>query len=84
MEEALTAEAIAAFQKRAEQVTRQLGRSGYRLVQMNINSSGPPVRPMLMKASVAAMDAASAPPAIEAGSQTIRVSISGTVELQLQ
>jgi predicted secreted protein len=82
-EEQLIGEAISTFQKRAALVTKQLGRSDYRLVEMNISTSGEPVQPVRMRAGVMAMEAAVAPPSLEAGSQTIRVDINGAIELQL-
>jgi predicted secreted protein len=83
-EEKLIVEALDAFQKRAELVTRQLGRSKYRLVQVNVNTSDAPVRPVMMRASgMMAMEAASAPPALEAGTRSVQVTVNGTIELQL-
>ncbi len=82
-EERLIGEAISAFQKRAALVTRQLGHTDYRLVEMNINSSGEPLQPVRMRAGLMAMEASVAPPSLEAGSQTIRVDVNGTIELQL-
>ncbi|MDJ0805453.1 MAG: SIMPL domain-containing protein [Gammaproteobacteria bacterium] len=83
-EEKLIGQAISSFQKRAAQVTQHLGRQEYRLVQMNINTSGQPIQPVRMRASMMAMEAAVAPPSLEAGSQSIRVDVSGTIELQVQ
>jgi len=82
-EEQLIGDAISSFEKRAALVTKQLGRTDYRLVEMNINTSGQPVQPMRMRASMMAMEASVAPPSLEAGSQTIRVDVSGSIELQL-
>jgi predicted secreted protein len=82
-EERLIKQAIDAFQQRAALVTKQLGRRDYRLVEMHINTAGEPVRPMRMRAGVMAMDSATAPPSLEAGSQSLEVSVNGTIELQL-
>lgn len=83
-EEKLIGEAIRSFQKRAEQVTRHLGRSDYRLVEMRINTSEQTVQPIRMRASMMAMEASVAPPSLEAGSQTVQVEITGTIELEIQ
>ena len=82
-ENGLIAEAIEAFEKRAALITRQLERSDYRLVRMDINTSEVPVRPIRMHARAMAAEASVAPPTVEAGTQTVTVSISGTIELQL-
>ena len=82
-EEQLIGQAIDAFQQRAALVTKQLGRSDYRLVEMQINSSSNSVPPMRLRAGVMAMDSAVAPPSLEAGSQTLQVNVNGTIELQL-
>jgi predicted secreted protein len=75
-------EALKAFQQRAEQVTRELGRKRYRIVVLDVNTGGatpPPWRPV---ARTMAMDVAAAPPAIEAGDQPVTVNVQGTIELQ--
>lgn len=80
-EDKLIAEAIDAFKNRAEVITARMDRSEYRLVRMDVNTAGAPVRPVPMRAM--AMEAAAAPPALEAGTQKVRVTVSGTIELQL-
>jgi predicted secreted protein len=83
VEEALITQALDAFQQRARLITKQLGRDSYRLVEMRIINSGQSAPPMRMRASSMLMEAA-APPTLEAGTQTLRVEISGTIELQLK
>lgn len=81
-EDRLMSEALKAFQQRAEQVTRELGRKRYRIVVLDVNTGGatpPPWRPV---ARTMAMDVAAAPPAIEAGDQPVTVNVQGTIELQ--
>jgi len=79
-EEALIGKAIAAFSKRAQDITQQLGRKRYRLVSMQVNTSGignqPPIQ--LMRARAELRQAA---PAIEAGKQTLTLSVTGIIEL---
>jgi len=81
IEDKLIAEALKAFQQRAELVTRELGRSRYRVVALRVETAGPPPRPFLGTARAMAMDAA-APVAIEAGEQKVEINVSGTIELQ--
>ena len=82
IKERLTEQAIESFKQRAENVTRQWGRKDYRLVSMSINDGNPPVAPR----AYAVMEdrAMSAPPAIEPGTQTVLVSVSGTIELAVK
>ncbi len=81
----LTAQALARFQDRAAHIAKTLGRSGYRVVRININdgrhSPMPIARGMMMEASA---DVAVAPPRLEAGTQQMSVSIDGEIELSEQ
>ncbi|MCU7904411.1 MAG: SIMPL domain-containing protein [Candidatus Thiodiazotropha sp. (ex Epidulcina cf. delphinae)] len=83
VEDSLTQQAIDAFRRRAELITHQLGRSQYRLVEMTVQTSGQPVQPLRMRASMMAMERASAAPTLEAGSRTVQVGITGSIELQV-
>jgi predicted secreted protein len=81
-EDRLIGEAISRFNQRAQLISRQLGYSDYRLVQLVVDSSEtgpPPFRAMVMEASRAA-----SPPVLEAGTQKVEVRVRGTIELQLQ
>ncbi|MEW6036805.1 MAG: SIMPL domain-containing protein [Pseudomonadota bacterium] len=75
-------EALGAFRQRAELVSRELGRSRYRIVALRVDTGGPPVRPMALGMRAMAADAA-APVPLEAGTQKVEVQLSGTIELQL-
>lgn len=81
-EDRLINEALAAFEQRAQQITQQLKRPGYRLVKLQIRTdehSRPPVlRAMAMEAR-----SASTPPAFVPGEQRLTVEVAGTIELQL-
>ncbi|MBL3588230.1 MAG: SIMPL domain-containing protein [gamma proteobacterium endosymbiont of Lamellibrachia anaximandri] len=78
----LIQQALADFRARAEMVAKAWERPGYRLVQININTSDHTPRPKMMRMAAMEMSADAMPaPAIEAGSQTVRVSVSGVVEL---
>lgn len=78
-EDALIAQAIKAFQDRARLITREFGRTDFRVVQADVNAGGNRPGPMPMRAM--AMERASAP-TLEAGTESVRVRITGTIELQ--
>ena len=79
-DEKLIDKALQAFEDRAQQVVKKLGRKNYKIVDINISTSGRGVRPQYqMRAMV--MDAESAP-AISAGEQTVSVTVSGNIELE--
>ena len=81
-ESGLIARALAAFRARADLVAGEMGRSGYRVVHIDVNTSGGVPRPMLMRGGAVAMKAAdAAPPALAAGEQTLTVGVSGSIEL---
>lgn len=82
MEDQLIGEALKSFQQRADMMTRELGRSRYRVVAVRVETSGPPIRPVFMANRAMAMGAAAAPVAIEAGERKVQVNVSGTIELQ--
>ncbi len=83
IEENLITRAIALFQQRAKLVAKQMNRDRYRVVQMNINTGGGvPKRPM-MRTEMSAMADTRIAPSFEAGTQTVTVSVNGTIELQL-
>jgi predicted secreted protein len=81
-EEKLITQAIEAFEKRALLITHQFGRNNYRLVDVSVNTAGPPIQPLRTGAAVKPM--AAVPPTIEASKRDIRVNIGGTIELQTQ
>ncbi|WP_263142221.1 SIMPL domain-containing protein [Pseudomonas sp. RIT-PI-AD] len=84
-EDALIKDAVAAFKARAQLTTEALGGSGYRLVSLNLNSSGfePPIR-MRMMAMKAMGGADAAPsPEIEAGTSQVSVNADGIIEVQM-
>ena len=81
-DEKLIDKALQAFENRAQQVVKKLGRKSYKIVDINISTSGTiGVRPQYqMRAMV--MDAAESAPAISAGEQTVSVTVSGNIELE--
>jgi len=81
VEDELIAQALDAFKQRAELVRKRLAARGYRIVDAAINTGGAQPAPIMMRA--AAMEASSiAPPAVEAGTSTLSVNVTGVIELQ--
>ena len=81
-ENRLIAEAIRAFNARASLVAKELDRAEYRLVRMEVNTRDRPIQPPPMRAAAVSMQSA-APPVLEPGTQEVRVTVVGTIELQL-
>ncbi|HTP50234.1 MAG TPA: SIMPL domain-containing protein [Anaeromyxobacteraceae bacterium] len=82
-ESELVTDAVAAFRARADIVTKALGGKGYRIRHMTLSTGGfaPGPRPL----AVARMSAAAAevtPPAFEAGTSTVNLVASGTIEVE--
>jgi predicted secreted protein len=84
VEENLTTQAIDAFRKRAEQVTKQMNRKHYRLVEMTIQTTDQKPPAYRMRTGMMALGGSASAPTLEGGSQSLRVEISGRIELQLQ
>ncbi len=81
-ENALIAEALAAFHARAAIVRDAEKASRYRVKELQIGGGGG-LQPRLYAAPRAAMTAASpTPPSVEPGASTLQISISGTVQLE--
>jgi predicted secreted protein len=80
-EKILTDEALARFQARAQQVATLLGRPGYRIVRLSLDGGGAPRPPIALRGMMAAAETAAAP-AIEAGAQTLSITVSGTIQLE--
>ena len=72
--------ALEAFENRARQVAKKLGRKNYKIVDINISTSGRGVAPRYQMRAMA-MDTEGAP-AISAGEQTVSVTVSGNIELE--
>jgi predicted secreted protein len=67
-DEKLIDKALQAFEDRARQVAKKLGGKNYRIVDINIVTSG-------------SMESVKSAPAISAGEQTITVTVNGNIEL---
>ncbi len=83
VEEALVEEAIARFRARAERVAGHFGRSGYRVVAVDVSTGDRAPGPVPMRAMAMADAGANAAPSLEAGTTTLTVVVSGTIELEL-
>ncbi len=84
LEEQLILQAIDAFRHRAEQITRQMGRTHYRVVEMTIHTGGQSPEPSPMRARMMALESSVPAPTLEGGTQTVQVGIDGQIELQTE
>lgn len=78
-------EALSAYQERAEQVTKKLGGHGYKIVKLNISTSGADIQPRrnLGRAMFAeSAMAANVPPQMASGESQLTVTVRGTIELE--
>jgi len=82
-ENQLIAQAIDSFTARAKQVAKQFGRAGYRLVRVDIMNGSVSPRPMY-RAAAMAMDVERAAPRFQPGSQTVTITVNGTIELKVE
>jgi len=73
-------EALKVFEQRAKNITQQLRRKNYKIVDINVSTSANHYT--RRNYEVAAMASKIAAPSIEGGEQTIQVSISGEIELE--
>lgn len=80
-DDALISDALAAFERRAKRVSDQLGRKGYRIVDLNISTSGNAGMYQRFEVRAMAMDTIAAP-TVEAGEQDVQVTVSGSIELE--
>jgi predicted secreted protein len=83
IEDALLRAALDAFGRRVRLVAEQLERPGYRIVEVELTTGEPPTpRPFAYQGRAALAASEAAPPTLEAGTQTVTVTVRGTVELQ--
>lgn len=76
----LIGEALKVFEQRAKNITQQLGRKNYRIVDINVSTSANHFA--RRNFAMAAMASEAAAPSIEAGEQTVSVSVSGQIEME--
>jgi predicted secreted protein len=82
VQEELVTDALAAFRARATLVAKGLGASGYTLDDVSVETAAPgyPVPMMRAEMAMAKSDMA-APPAVEAGTSRVAVSVQGSIVL---
>ncbi|HTP63136.1 MAG TPA: SIMPL domain-containing protein [Burkholderiales bacterium] len=80
-ENALIAEALAAFEDRARVVRDAMKAKGYRVKDLQISSGGASRLPVMMQAHALSAESV-ALPAVEPGSSRIVITVSGTLQLQ--
>jgi predicted secreted protein len=81
-ENALMAEALAAFDERARVVRDAMKAKGYRVRDLQVSPGGAAPRPIFAMAARAMSSESLAQPAVEPGSTHIVVTVSGTIQLQ--
>jgi predicted secreted protein len=79
--QSLIDEALTAYNNRATQIAKKLNFQSYKIVNINVSTSGssPRYRQMNSRAMMSKMESA---PAFAAGDKTLTVRISGSIELQ--
>lgn len=75
--------ALKKFTARATQVSKSMGFIKYRLVNININNSGSNPRPTYAMDSFQAVSAEMAPATFESGQSTLKVIVSGTIQMEI-
>jgi len=83
-EDALVREALGAFRARAGLVRESLGFPDSRIVELHVDTGGTPM-PFYARSrggDMAMMAEAAAPPALEAGTSDVTVTVRGTIQLQ--
>ncbi|EDZ98274.1 protein of unknown function DUF541 [Burkholderia sp. H160] len=81
-EQRLSGEAIRSFREQAASSSQAFGFSGYSIREVNVNHSGVMPRPMMMSARAMGADAKGAPMALEGGTSTVTVNVSGSVQMK--
>lgn len=82
LEDELMASAITAFRSRAALITKSFGKTSYVIAAINIGDGGyqPPLMPYARSNAMMADEATN--PELEGGLSTLRIDVSGTIELQ--
>lgn len=75
--------ALKKFNTRAGMISKDMGFKKHRLVNININDSGNTPRPVYEMARSSMVSADIAPPTFESGQSTLKVTVSGTIEMEL-
>jgi predicted secreted protein len=82
-EQKLSTQAIASFKQQAQSSAQAFGYSGYAIREVNIGHNGSSPRPVMMMAArnMGADAKMSAPMALEGGTSTVTVNVSGSVQM---
>lgn len=84
VEDTLIARALARFADRGKLIAAELGRPDYRIVNLDVGTSGATPGPVRMRAVAAMAESSSvAAPTLEAGVVMVSVQVSGTIELEV-
>lgn len=81
-EDSLFKDAVAAFKARAQLTAEALGGTGYKIVNLNLNSAGYS-QPVLRGAKMLAMSNSAPVPEVEAGSSQVSITAEGVIEVQM-
>jgi predicted secreted protein len=84
IEDVLIARALDRFRQRGELISTELGRANYRIVNLDVVTSGRSPEPVRMRAVAMAESSRVAAPTLEAGVQSITVQVSGSIELEIE
>ena len=83
VENELTTEALKAFAARAQLIAGTMGSSRYEVVEVAVGAAPQPYQPRSRGMEMMAMKADSAPPvAVEAGTATLTITVSGQIQLR--
>ncbi len=83
VENELTTQALKAFAARAQLIAGAMGSSRYEVVELAVGSAPRPYQPRVRGMEMMAMKADAAPPvAVEAGTATLTVTVSGQIQLR--
>jgi len=81
-DEILIDNAIESFEKRASQVVKKLRRSSYKIVNLNISTSGAAGISPQYQMRAMSLESANSAPAISAGEQALSVTVNASIELE--
>lgn len=84
VEDTLIAEALGRFRQRGKLIASQMGRPDYRIVNLDVATSGRVPGPVRMRSVAAMAESSVAAPTLEPGEQTVTVQVSGTIELEVR
>jgi len=85
VEDELITLALHRFGRRGKLIADELGRSDYRIVAMDVATSGSSPSPVRMRAVAAMAESSSiTAPTLEPGMQSVTVQVSGTIELEVR